>query len=287
MQNTQSNLEPSEQSLDTTGQVVVDALSQASPADLAAISIAELELSRSAIQKLEVNGFKTLADLAGKLFPSFYEFLSFDQAKALLKVLLEKEVEVLFAKPDWNEPQWHEFVESMVQQGIVSWFEIAMAVCGELNPPQVGTAIASNQSFQAKFPPRETMKNVMEWFYAQSGKCSICNTRLFLEADHVRSKQDFLEKGEDVKNADTLSNLQLLCKRCNVIKRPSHLLGGISFAPAQSTLVWILLAKQPKTKQQFYQMCREHGLTMANIRFDEAWAFAEWLRKEGKYPQAD
>ena len=149
-----------------------------------------------------------------------------------------------------------------------------MVVCGELNPPQVGTQIASNQSFQAKFPPRQIMRNVMEWFYAQDGRCELFGTRLYLEADHIRSKQEFSEAGEDPGEADRLENLRLLCRRCNVIKRPSHGLGGISFGPAQAVLVWILLHHRPKTKDEFYQLCRSHGLTMANIRFNEAWAFA-------------
>jgi 5-methylcytosine-specific restriction endonuclease McrA len=188
-----------------------------------------------------------------------------------------------FSRPDWSEEDWANFVQRLVADEIVTWNEIAMAVCGELNPPQVGTAIASNASFQAKFPPRETMRNVMEWFYAQPGKCASCGTRLFLEADHMKSKQEFREEGRDETEADTLDNLQLLCKRCNVIKRPSHDLGGISFAPAQSVLIWILLTERPATKEEFYKRCRAHGLTMANIRFDEAWAFAEWLKREGKY----
>lgn len=272
-------------SLDAMGQVAVDAL-KTSPVDLSKISVVELGLGTNITSKLLKNGLETLADFQGIVFPEVYEFLSFEQAKMLLKVLLEKEIDVLFAKPDWDQKQWSDFVASLVDKGIVSWFEIAMAICGELNPPQVGTAVASNPSFQAKFPPRETMRNVMDWFYAQSGKCNVCGTRLFLEADHIRAKQDFLDNQEDVSNADTLENLQLLCKRCNVIKRPTHALGGISFAPAQSTLIWILLSKQPNTKQEFYFLCREHGLTMANIRFDEAWAFAEWLRKDNKYPPA-
>ena len=126
----------------------------------------------------------------------------------------------------------------------------------------------------------------MDWFYSQSGKCEVCGTRLFLEADHIKSKQYFREAGEDPTKADTLGNLQLLCKRCNVTKRPSHELGGISFAPAQSVLMWILLELRPATREEFYKLCRQHGLTMANIRFDEAWAFAEWLRREGKYQKS-
>jgi len=167
---------------------------QPAPAD---ITVDELPLSRGSKTSLNLQGYRTLADLADVYFPDIYRLISFDQAKTLLKALLDHDVPVKFATPDWDEQAWHGFVDGLVNQGIVTWREVALAVCGELNPPQVGTAIASNKSFQAKFPPRETMRHVMSWFYAQSGKCTICGTRLFLEADHVRSKQDFRDNEED------------------------------------------------------------------------------------------
>lgn len=242
------------------------------------------DLSSGTKRRLLEKGYTRLNDLRDVYYPDLYEeILSFEQGKVLLAALIKNEVPVRFAKPDWSEDQWRDFVQALVNEHIVTWGEVAMAVTGELNPPQVGTAIASNPSFQAKFPPRQTMKNVMEWFYAQSGRCRNCGTRLFLEADHIRAKQAFREAGEDEGEADRLENLQLLCKRCNVIKRPSHALGGISFAPAQSVLIWILLTHRPESKDQFYDLCRAHGLTMANIRFDEAWAFAEWLKRDGHY----
>lgn len=249
----------------------------------AVVPIEELQLSSRCIATLKQHGFAHLHDFEGILFPDLYAFLSFGQAKLVLKELLARDVAVKFGEPTWNEDAWRVFLETIVAEGIVTWKEIALAVCGELNPPQVGTAIASNKSFQRRFPPRETMKNVMDWFYAQSGKCTVCGTRLFLEADHIRSKQDHRDMGGHEEDADTLDNLQLLCKRCNVIKRPSHAFGGISFGPAQSVLMWILLTERPQTRDDFYKLCRAHGLTMANIRFDEAWAFAEWLKREGKY----
>jgi 5-methylcytosine-specific restriction endonuclease McrA len=251
---------------------------------LAEMPISEVPgLNARAVQRLKELGHEHLGDISEVEFHELYDVIGFDQAKKLLKAFMKAGGTAKFSRPDWSEEDWANFVQRLVADEIVTWNEIAMAVCGELNPPQVGTAIASNASFQAKFPPRETMRNVMEWFYAQPGKCASCGTRLFLEADHMKSKQEFREEGRDETEADTLDNLQLLCKRCNVIKRPSHDLGGISFAPAQSVLIWILLTERPATKEEFYKRCRAHGLTMANIRFDEAWAFAEWLKREGKY----
>ena len=245
--------------------------------------ISALKLSKNAICELESRGYCQLSNLKGTYFPDLYEHLSFEQAKKLLKYCIEAGVSVNFAKPEWSEKQWHDFVSGLVKKRIVSWSEVALTVCGELNPPQVGTAIASSKSFQKNYPKGGIMRPVMEWLYSTNGKCEDCGTRLFLEADHVRSKQEYREAGQDLSKADTLDNLQLLCKRCNVVKRPSHSLGGISFAPAQSVLVWILLHLRPKTKKNFYKLCREYGLTMANIRFDEAWAFAKWLKKKRIY----
>ena len=83
--------------------------------------------------------------------------------------------------------------------------------------------------------------------------------------------------------ANTLDNLTLQCRRCNVIKRPSHKQGGKTFLAAEAALMWILFTKRPSTYQEFERFCRAYGLTMANVRFEESWAMAKWLEKEGKY----
>ena len=51
--------------------------------------------------------------------------------------------------------------------------------------------------------------------------------------------------------------------------------------------MWILFTHKPSTYQDFQKLCREYGLTMANIRFEEAWAMAKWLNREGMYYIAD
>lgn len=182
-------------------------------------------------------------------------------------------------KPDreWTEDEWQALVLSLVKEGIVKWHEIASTLLGTLNPPQVGTAIASKKSFQKLFPPRKTWQAVKEWFYSRPGRCESCGTLLELEAEHKVPREDLKEK------ADTLENMQILCKRCNAKKRPSHKNAGKTFLTAQSALMWILFSYRPKTYKEFEKICREYGLTMANIRFQEAWALAVWLSKIGKY----
>ena len=180
---------------------------------------------------------------------------------------------------EWTEDDWLSFIKYLKDSGLVSYKEIASTVLSALNPPQVGTAIASNKNFQAHYPPRETMKNVMEWFYASPGYCVDCGTRLELQADHIVPKEDFTDKAD----ADYLDNLELRCRRCNVIKRPSHVNGGVTYLTAAAALMWILLVKRPTSYKEYEHLCREYGLTMANIRFMEAWALAVWLNRQGLY----
>ena len=47
--------------------------------------------------------------------------------------------------------------------------------------------------------------------------------------------------------------------------------------------MWLLLVKKPETYQDFAKLCRSYGMTMANIRFEEAWAMAMWLERDGNY----
>jgi 5-methylcytosine-specific restriction endonuclease McrA len=83
--------------------------------------------------------------------------------------------------------------------------------------------------------------------------------------------------------ADRLDNMVLRCRRHNVIRRPSHANGGMTFLTAEAGLMWLLFVHRPTTYEKFHDLCRDYGLTMANIRFEEAWAMARWLNKVGIY----
>lgn len=155
--------------------------------------------------------------------------------------------------------------------------EIAALALGHLNPSQVGTSIATKKSFQRHYPPRKCWQAVRQWHFEQSGRCADCGTRLELQADHIAPKE---ELGEE---ADRLDNMTLRCRRCNVIRRPSHKHGGKTYLTAETALMWILLVRRPSTYQEFERMCRDYGMTMANIRFQEAWAMARWLARDGHY----
>lgn len=98
-----------------------------------------------------------------------------------------------------------------------------------------------------------------------------------MQADHIIPKEELGDA------ANTLDNLTLRCRRCNVVKRPSHKQGGKTFLTAEAALMWILFTHQPSTYEDFAALCRDYGLTMATVRFEEAWAMAKWLEREEKY----
>lgn len=231
--------------------------------------------------KLEKEGYSKLGDLADVHFPTIYKTIGYGQGKPLLIALVSAGVKVTFEKPDFQDDQWRAFIEKFVADGIVTWEDIATAVLAELNPPQVGTAVAN--AVKHNYPKGETMREVWKWLYAQDGKCAVSGKRLFLEADHRVPKDDFIKAGKDVKEADILDNFQLLTKRENVIKRRSHRLGGISFSNAAAVLMFVLFNYRPRTLAEFETICRNYGLTMSGIRFQEAWAMAVWLSKDGLY----
>lgn len=178
---------------------------------------------------------------------------------------------------EWTEEQWKYMLDYLVDIGMVKYSEIASLVLGHLNPSQVGTSVASNKSFQSHYPPRKCWEAVRQWHFDQTGKCADCGTRLELQADHIIPKEELGDA------ANTLDNMTLRCRRCNVIKRPSHKHGGETFLTAEAALMWILFTRRPDTYQEFMTLCRKYGLTMASVRFEESWAMAKWLEREGKY----
>jgi hypothetical protein len=222
-----------------------------------------------------------LDQLVGRYYPDVYDVIGYGNGKHLLLVLVLAGVDVRFERPEWQPPEWRAFVEDMVTRGLLSWEDVAVAVCGELNPPQVGTAVAN--AVKHRYPRGQTMQNVWRWLYALDGRCAVSGKRLFLEVDHIVPKETFVKSGRDTMEADNLENFQLLSKRENVIKRGSHKLGGLSFASAAAVLPYILLRFRPRTYGAFVTLCRRHGLTMSDIRFQEGWALAAWLAKSDQY----
>ncbi len=202
---------------------------------------------------------------------------------------------------DWKSEHWRAMVEAMVDEGLATWEELGSLLLGALNPPQVGTAQASNKSFQRHFPKRECWKGVRAWLYDQDGHCADCPTLLTLQADHIIPRKTAQEVGEQLASRDEVSlvhvellilnamkktprlgtpdpdvltivatdlrgrilagekdlagaadhveNLALRCRRCNVVRRPSHKHGGVTHLTTQAAVMWILLSRQPATYQ--------------------------------------
>lgn len=176
---------------------------------------------------------------------------------------------------EWAESAWHNLVETLVGEQIVSWKDVATFLLGQLNPSQVGTSIASSDGFKKKYGKGKVLRKTIEWFYEQAGRCVDCGSRLDLQVDHIQPKESFA----DPLDADYFENLELRCRRCNVIRRPSHQLGGRTHLTAEAGLMWILFVLRPKSLRDFMQMCRLYGMTMADIRMQEAWAMAQWLAR--------
>jgi len=181
----------------------------------------------------------------------------------------------------WSEQDWKNLLEKLIKNGLVDWHCVTTLVLGQLNPPQVGTSLASNKNFQERYGKGKTWQAVREWLYSQDGVCIDCKSGVDLQADHVEPRKEY------GKTADRLDNLVLRCRRCNVIRRPSHKKGGLTFQSAEQALMWILFEYAPDTYEEYKKMCRKYGLTMADIRFQEAWAMALWLKKRGLYPLKD
>lgn len=246
---------------------------------------------------------------------------------------------------DWTEAHWHNLLEGLIAEKIVTWREVTATILGSINPSQVGTSIASKKSFQSHFEPRKCWAAVRSWHFLQNGRCADCGTRVDLQADHAIPREfvgavglvvrsafpDFKthdstqvvseiearlrsllveheyggipdelvavvsadlygtlmsgvgELGELANVADRLDNMVLRCRRHNVIRRPSHANGGVTFLTAEAGLMWLLFVHRPDNYGKFAALCREYGLTMANIRFEEAWAMARWLQQVGLY----
>ena len=102
---------------------------------------------------------------------------------------------------EWTESHWRSFIQQLISLGLFDWEEVAGSVLSRLNTPQVGTSM-TNARFQRNHGKGKTWSAVRDWLYKQQGVCVDCGTRLELQADHIRPKQDFIEKGEDPVDAD-------------------------------------------------------------------------------------
>lgn len=169
-----------------------------------------------------------------------------------------------------TESDWSSLVDSLVEDGLVTRKEVAETVLGAINPPQAATAVASKAVYQEQYPPRKTWQAVKEWLYDQGGRCIDCGTKVNLEIDHAIPRKEG--------GLDRLDNLGLRCRRHNSSRR--HANGGKTELTTQAALMYVMMTNRPKTYKEFEQQCRAYGLTCSNIRFQEAWAQAVWLKRE-------
>lgn len=180
-----------------------------------------------------------------------------------------------FSDDAWTADEWRALLEHLIGEGLLSWKEVTALTLGHMNPSQVGTSLASSDGFKRRYGKGNVMAKVMGWFYQQDGKCHDCGTRLELQADHNKPREEYA----DPLDADFIENMVLRCRRCNVIRRPSHEYGGQTHLTAETALMWILFSFRPRTLTDFVRMCRLYGMTMADVRMQEGWAMAHWLQK--------
>jgi len=183
----------------------------------------------------------------------------------------------VFGDDTWSDEQWHGLLSRLVKDGLLSWKDVSALTLGHMNPSQVGTSLASSDGFKRRYGKGQVMPLVMKWFYSQDGRCQDCGSRLELQADHINPRQSFRDKLD----ADFIENMTLRCRRCNVIRRPSHEQGGKTHLTAEAALMWIMQTLRPRTQIDFVRMCRLYGMTMADVRMQEGWAMAHWLNKMG------
>jgi 5-methylcytosine-specific restriction endonuclease McrA len=157
-----------------------------------------------------------------------------------------------------------------------------------LKPPQVGTSIATNKSFQRNFyaagnPKRTIWAAVKKWLYAQRGRCVDCGTVLALQGDHIESRKDKLEE------ADYIENMTLRCRRHNSGRDRTQGRAG-AFLTKNAALMYLLLVRRPSTFAEYWELARnyfpnddEGKSTIGVIQVEEAWARAIWLEREGKF----
>ena len=180
-----------------------------------------------------------------------------------------------------TENDWKKFLEYLVENKLTSFAEIGRVFLTELNPNQIGTQLASNKEFQQKYPKGTAWKAAKAWFYGQPLGCAKCKSLLQLEVEHVKSRSEHGIEAQD------LVYMVLMCKRCNMMQRPSHKNAGKTPLNTGAALMYILLLNRPKTYNEYEKLCRDYCLTVSDIRFQEAWAMAIWLAREGKYDILD
>ena len=155
-------------------------------------------------------------------------------------------------------------------------------------PKEIVGKVGEELAEQSKHDPSELMEIVAERLTEELNSNGYSDIPMDLQQAIGNGLCNAILAGESERKelaliADRIDNMLLRCRRCNVIRRPSHKRGGKTFLTTESALMWILFVKEPQTYEEFQKECRSYGLTMANIRFEEAWAMARWLHKDEMY----
>ena len=166
---------------------------------------------------------------------------------------------------------WKDVVINLIEKDFVSWKDVASLVLSSIHPPQICTSIGCQDGFKKIYKKGDRVHRLLEWLALQDGKCKKCGTTVDIQVDHIVSTSNIGDYRDDV------SNLQLLCRRCNSRKSKKHMEGKTSLTQ-QAMLTYIVLSKKPKTVKEYQTICKRIGIKTTSIRLRESLALLQWMK---------
>ncbi len=172
-----------------------------------------------------------------------------------------------------TEERCEEIITNLVEEDILDWTTIAKEMLQSLQPPQTATHVPQLDGLRERYERGNRWAPSRRWMYSQYGPCENCGKITSINHDHI-VERDIL--GDE---ADRLENLRFLCRRCNQSRHWEN--GNILDLGTAAAVMYLLFTQKPKTVKELEKMGRQVGLTQSNQRFEETWAFAMYLHREG------
>lgn len=174
-----------------------------------------------------------------------------------------------------SESTCRDLVEGLIEAGVITWSDIAEEILQAMQPPQTATHVPQLDGIRELYESRQRWAPSRRWMYAQYGRCGECGALLSMTHDHVLSRDLLGSK------ADYLENLRFLCRRCNQARHWEK--GNILAWGTAAAVQYLLHTESPSTVKELEELGKELGLTQSNQRYEEAWALAVFLSRQGQY----
>lgn len=172
-----------------------------------------------------------------------------------------------------TEERCEEIIKNLLDEGILDWTTIAKEMLQSLQPPQTATHVPQLDGHRERYERGNRWAPSRRWMYSQYGPCESCGKITSINHDHI-VERDILGN-----EADRLENLRFLCRRCNQSRHWEK--GNVLDLGTAAAVMYLLFTQEPKTVKELEKMGRQVGLTQSNQRFEETWAFAMYLHREG------